>query len=168
MKQTSEWPGEWLRGVLGLAVLRMLDDGPTYGYAIAVRLEEAGFGTIKGGTLYPLLGRLEASGSLTVQWRAGQGGPGRKYYSITEEGRRRLSEQAASWRRFADVVDGVLAGPSAAPDPAPSESASPGPVPQNPAPHDGSAAGPGSAPETSNGPEPTPDSAPREDLRCHG
>ncbi|WP_129656893.1 PadR family transcriptional regulator [Rothia halotolerans] len=115
MKQTSEWPGEWLRGVLGFAVLRMLDDGPTYGYAIAARLEEAGFGTVKGGTLYPLLGRLEAAGSLTVQWRAGQGGPGRKYYSITEEGRRSLGEQAASWRRFAEVVDGVLTGASATP-----------------------------------------------------
>ncbi|WP_373689255.1 PadR family transcriptional regulator [Rothia santali] len=114
MKQTSEWPGEWLRGVLGFAVLRMLVDGPTYGYAIAARLEEAGFGAIKGGTLYPLLGRLEAAGAVAVEWRAGQGGPGRKYYSLTEEGRRSLEEQTGRWRRFAGVVDGVLGGPDAA------------------------------------------------------
>ena len=57
---STPWPGDWLRGVLEIAVLRCLaDGGPSYGYAIALALEEAGLGQVKGGTLYPLLGRLE-------------------------------------------------------------------------------------------------------------
>ena len=36
------WPTEWLRGVLELAVLRTLADGPTYGYALASRLADEG------------------------------------------------------------------------------------------------------------------------------
>ncbi len=55
---SPSWPSEWLRGVLDLCVLRVLADGPTYGYAITTELARRGFGTVKGGTLYPLLGRL--------------------------------------------------------------------------------------------------------------
>jgi PadR family transcriptional regulator PadR len=100
----EDWPGEWLRGVLPQAVLRVLDDGPTYGYAIAARLAAAGFGEIKGGTLYPLLGRLETAGHVSVEWRAGEGGPGRKYYEVTPSGRQHLAELTARWSRFAATV----------------------------------------------------------------
>ncbi len=51
-----------MRGVLSLCVLRVVADGPTYGYAIAARLADAGLGTVKGGTLYPLLTRLQTEG----------------------------------------------------------------------------------------------------------
>lgn len=95
------WPSEWLRGLLSLAVLRVLADGPTYGYAIAAALEDAGFGVIKGGTLYPLLSRLEVAEHVSAQWREGDGGPGRKYFEITSSGRALLAEQAQQWREFA-------------------------------------------------------------------
>lgn len=104
MTEIREWPGEWLRGVLPQVVLRVLADGPTYGYAIAARLADAGIGDIKGGTLYPLLGRLEAAGHLAVEWRPGEGGPGRKYYEITPAGRHHLEDLADRWTRFAEVV----------------------------------------------------------------
>ena len=99
-----EWPSEWLRGVLELVVLRVLADGASYGYAIAGRLTDGGFGVIKGGTLYPLLTRLEASGDVTTHWSAGEGGPGRKYFELSVSGRRRLAETSDQWRRFAGVV----------------------------------------------------------------
>lgn len=97
----GSWPSEWLRGVLSLAVLRALADGPTYGYALATALEEAGFGTIKGGTLYPLLSRLEAAALVQTEWRAGDGGPGRKYFLLTAAGRAELTAQADLWAAFA-------------------------------------------------------------------
>lgn len=104
------WPSEWLRGTLTLAVMRVLADGPTYGYAIGVRLEEAGFGAIKGGTLYPLLSRLEASHLVETEWRAGDGGPGRKYFQLTPAGRADFDAQAALYRSFCDQTLGFLAG----------------------------------------------------------
>ncbi|MBX6748876.1 MAG: PadR family transcriptional regulator [Micromonosporaceae bacterium] len=94
------WPGEWLRGVLELCVLGVLADGPTYGYAIAGRLAEAGLGTVKGGTLYPLLARLEGEGLVSSSWHAGEGGPGRKYFVLTAAGRRELRARARLWERF--------------------------------------------------------------------
>lgn len=110
MTEANPYPSEWLRGVLALAVQRVLAAGPTYGYAIAIGLEEAGFGTIKGGTLYPLLGRLEESGLVTAEWRAGDGGPGRKYYALTDQGRTAFAADSRSWTEFAlRVVDFVAA-----------------------------------------------------------
>ena len=56
---TTTQHSEWLRGVLGLCVLRTMADGPAYGYAIAPEPAQAGLGDVKGGTLHPLLARLE-------------------------------------------------------------------------------------------------------------
>ncbi|MGY1856092.1 PadR family transcriptional regulator [Modestobacter sp. SYSU DS0290] len=107
----NPWPAQWLRGVLELAVLAVVDRGETYGYRIAADLEEAGFGVVKGGTLYPLLARLEEDGAVAATWREGESGPGRKWYSATPAGRRRLREQGASWRAFAQVTADLLPDP---------------------------------------------------------
>ena len=107
----SGWPSEWLRGVLELCVLRVLADGETYGYAIATRLAEDGLGTVKGGTLYPLLTRLEAVGLVTALWRAGEGGPGRKYYALTDAGRADLGSTTQAWAHFSSVTAAILSAP---------------------------------------------------------
>ncbi|WP_309135155.1 PadR family transcriptional regulator [Cellulomonas sp.] len=107
---TADWPGEWLRGVLTLCVLRVLADGPTYGYDIAQRLDAAGLGEVKGGTLYPLLGRLHTAGLVREEWRPGEGGPGRKYYELTDDGRARLGRDAVEWARFADLTRAFVTG----------------------------------------------------------
>lgn len=102
------WPGDWLRGVLGVCVLRVLAEGPTYGYAIGARLAGAGLGAPKGGTLYPLLTRFEQAGWVEVEWRAGEGGPGRKYYALTPAGYAHLDAQAARWARFAHLTTALV------------------------------------------------------------
>lgn len=107
----DDWPSDWLRGILGLLVLRVLAEGPTYGYAIAVRLAEAGLGTLKGGTLYPLLSRFERDGLVTVDWRAGEGGPGRKYYLMTDRGHAELLVEGDRWARFAALTTAHVAPP---------------------------------------------------------
>jgi PadR family transcriptional regulator PadR len=105
----ANWPGEWLRGPLEMMTLAVVAEGETYGYLIAARLEEAGIGTVKGGTLYPILARLEQAGALTSEWRQGDGGPGRKYYSATPAGRARLDEQRRRWLLFTECTTALLA-----------------------------------------------------------
>lgn len=107
----SGWPSEWLRGVLELCVLRVLAEGETYGYAIATRLADDGLGTVKGGTLYPLLTRLESAGLVSALWRAGEGGPGRKYYALTDAGRADLESTTAAWADFSSVTATILSAP---------------------------------------------------------
>lgn len=108
--EEMEVPWTWLRGILDLCLLGLLADGEAYGYDLMRRLEEHGIGPVPGGSLYPALLRLEKRGHLAAQWRAGEGGPGRKYYSLTPEGRATLAEEVRVWRVFSGAVDGVLDG----------------------------------------------------------
>ncbi|MGJ9420926.1 PadR family transcriptional regulator [Aeromicrobium sp. CF3.5] len=101
-------PTEWLRAVLPLATLAIVAEEETYGYAVGQRLQAAGLGTIKGGTLYPILNRLEADELLTSSWREGVGGPGRKFFAVTEQGRAHLDARAAAWASFTERAAGLL------------------------------------------------------------
>ncbi|MFC7341398.1 PadR family transcriptional regulator [Saccharopolyspora griseoalba] len=93
---------QWLRGVLDLVVLALLaEGGEGYGYTLLQRLADAGLPDMKAGTLYPLLNRLAADGLLAAEWRAGEGGPGRKFFALTDEGRAVLGEMGPKWIEFA-------------------------------------------------------------------
>jgi PadR family transcriptional regulator PadR len=96
-----------MRGTLALAVLGIIAEGATYGYAIIERLEAAGLGSIKGGTLYPLLARLESDELVAPIWHVGQGGPDRKYLSLTTAGRNQLIEHRKQWRQFNSIIDNL-------------------------------------------------------------
>lgn len=106
--EPQQWPGEWMRGVLSLCVLAVVAEEETYGYAVAQRLQGAGLGTVKGGTLYPVLARLEQDGLLASTWREGSGGPGRKFFAATPAGRAALRERTTSWLTFTERATGLL------------------------------------------------------------
>jgi transcriptional regulator, PadR family len=104
----ESWPSEWLRGVLGPAVLSVLSEGEAYGYLIAQRLEQGGLGRVKGGTLYPLLARYEAAGYLKSSWQEGDGGPGRKFFAITAEGAQELGRLRERWAMFSHLAGAII------------------------------------------------------------
>ena len=99
---------QWLRGVLDRCVLSALTNGERYGYELSQQLANAGLGTVKGGTLYPLLARLEKAGYVATEWREGSQGPGRKYYSLTDSGHLHLKTQASNWKTFSSLVERLL------------------------------------------------------------
>jgi PadR family transcriptional regulator, regulatory protein PadR len=97
------------RGALEYCVLALLARTERYGFDIARTLGSID-GMVTGeGTLYPLLARLKKDGHVTTRWRESDAGPPRKYYAITEEGRRALADFMAQWRLFRDAVDDILA-----------------------------------------------------------
>jgi len=96
------------RGALEYCVLALLAEEERYGFDI-VRTLGAIDGMVTGeGTLYPLLSRLRKDGHVSTRWRESDAGPPRKYYAITEEGRRALADFTAQWRLFRDAVDSML------------------------------------------------------------
>jgi len=97
-----------MRGVLSLCVLSIVAEGETYGYAVAQRLQAAGLGAVRGGTLYPVLARLEVDGLLVSSWREGAGGPGRKFFAITPAGRSGLAGRSNEWTTFADRASALI------------------------------------------------------------
>lgn len=101
---------QWLKGTLDLCVLGVLRDGEAYGYQLARLLGEAGMGVIKGGTLYPILKRLELDGLVSVVWRDSESGPNRKYYTLTGSGREMLDRAGKEWETYAATVSRIIHG----------------------------------------------------------
>lgn len=101
---TPDLPADWVRMVLPTAILGVVADQALHGYGIARTLGVRGLGTPRGGSLYPVLARLERDGLITAQWRAGESGPGRKEYTITDRGRERLDSDRRAWTALGDVL----------------------------------------------------------------
>src|ERR671930_357899 len=97
-----------LRGVLDLCLLAVMDEGPAYGYEMTKRLRARGLSIVGEGSIYPALARLEREGLVDTYRAASNGGPPRKYYRPSREGRRALAAGVAEWRAARDAVDGVL------------------------------------------------------------
>lgn len=97
-----------MRGALLMCVLAIVAEEETYGYAIAQRLQSAGLGSVKGGTLYPILTRLEEDGWVTSRWEAGGGGPGRKYFTATAAGRAAHRTLTDDWITFTERATALM------------------------------------------------------------
>ncbi|MBG6226582.1 PadR family transcriptional regulator PadR [Arthrobacter sp. CAN_A2] len=102
----AQWPLPWIRASLDLAVLGCLVDGPLHGYGIALRLEARGFGRPRGGSLYPVLSRLEDAGYVQARWEQADAGPSRKIYSLTEPGRQHLADGLTRWQALTRALSG--------------------------------------------------------------
>ena len=99
---------QWLRGVLDLCLLAVVEHKPAYGYEMTTRLTEAGLGVVADGSIYPALGRLERDGLVTSFRVPSEGGPPRKYYEISTPGRKALERGRRNWAEFVTGVAGVL------------------------------------------------------------
>lgn len=111
MTEFADIQNRWLRGLLEACVLVVLQASPAYGYEIASRFEESGLSRPKGGTLYPILARLEKDGLVEPQWVEGASGPSRKYYSLTAAGTTTAQTIGPEWRLFVDRVSSLLNQP---------------------------------------------------------
>ena len=93
------------RGVIVLAVLSRLNQ-EQYGYSLIKSLAEAGL-EIDQGTLYPLLRRLEGQGLLQSAWRVETDRP-RRYYVLSDEGRKLLPRLKEEWTTIVDMMGKLL------------------------------------------------------------
>ena len=103
--QTQGLVQELRRGVIVLSVLSQLDE-EQYGYSLMKRLEDLGM-QIDQGTLYPLLRRLEDQNLLKSDWRIDTSRP-RRYYILSDLGKKVLKEMTAEWSRIKSTVDNLL------------------------------------------------------------
>jgi PadR family transcriptional regulator PadR len=100
----------FLAGTLELIVLQLLEAEPTNGYDLTLRIQAISKDVlnVNAGSLYPALYRLEQRGLLRPAWAKSESGRRTKVYSVTAAGRRHLSEQRASWERFAGALTAIL------------------------------------------------------------
>lgn len=97
-----------LHGVLDMCLMAVIREEPSYGYEMANKLTERGLGLASEGSIYPILSRLQRSGMIEGYLVQSSGGPARKYYRITDKGRRSLETWVGEWRAFRSAVDSVL------------------------------------------------------------
>ena len=95
------------RGMLDICVLAAIRDTDSYGYKIIRDMKP--YVEISESTLYPILRRLESADCLTVR-SAEHNGRLRKYYSITEKGRERLSEFQEDWKQILAIYAFISKG----------------------------------------------------------
>ncbi len=99
------------KGVLDMLVLRLLKSEAKYGYQIIQEMREKSGETflLKDGTLYPILYRLEDDGLVVSKWSEAVGKQvPRKYYEITEEGKRALADICEVWKRISDGAARIM------------------------------------------------------------
>jgi len=90
------------KGSAELLVLAQLEDRPLHGYEIGMEIERRTRGAVSFqiASLYPVLYRLERKGLIAGQWVEKAGQRRRRYYKLTRNGRKVLSEQRRSWSEF--------------------------------------------------------------------
>ena len=99
---------QYKKGVLELCVLSQLSKNDCYGYDVSEFLSKQI--DISDGTVYPILRKLKSDGLVTTYLSESSGGPPRKYYSLTELGRKLYELQKAQWLEFSKTVEGIITG----------------------------------------------------------
>ena len=99
-----------IRGHINTIILRTLYDGDKYGYEIINEIEEKSKGqySLKQPTLYSALKRLEGQDYVTSYWGGVSNGGRRKYFQITDKGKKIVEQNLAEWEYSRTVIDSLI------------------------------------------------------------
>jgi len=107
MKDTNEQNSQLRKGLLELAVLLVISRGPVYASDILKELKSNQLLVVEG-TLYPLLSRLKNEGDLDYQWQESKNGPPRKYYQLTNSGKKNLTQILSTWNNLNQSINSLI------------------------------------------------------------
>lgn len=97
------------KGVLEMLVLDTICKGSTYGYELMTGLKARSNAlfSLKEGTLYPILYRLEDDGLIQSSWSQGEGRVApKKMYTATAQGQQERHRRWQIWGAFVSAVEG--------------------------------------------------------------
>jgi PadR family transcriptional regulator PadR len=94
------------KGILEYCILSVLAKQDAYVAEILDTLKEAKLIVVEG-TIYPLLTRLKNASLLAYRWEESTGGPPRKYYTLTDEGKEFLEELSQTWQDLQFAVNTI-------------------------------------------------------------
>lgn len=99
-----------MKGSSDSLLLCLIGQQPMYGYQIIKELESRseGYFKFKEGTLYPALHRLEKAGLILGEWQKLPNGRRRRYYYITDKGRRVMVAERTQWRDFLNAMNRII------------------------------------------------------------
>ena len=99
-----------LSGSNSMLLMKLLEEKDMYGYEMIKEMEERSKNifSFKEGTLYPILHSLENENYIEAYWDSSNGNRKRKYYKITDAGKKVLLEKEKEWKLFSSTVNNVL------------------------------------------------------------
>lgn len=97
-----------LKGVLDGCVLELISHHEIYGYDLIKGLQDKGFTDIKGGTIYPLLQKLEKNQLISGNSKPSSEGPNRKYFTLTKKGVEELQQFKIQWNLLTATVENIF------------------------------------------------------------
>jgi PadR family transcriptional regulator PadR len=105
-----------VKGTLDVLVLKALAWGPMHGFEVAAWLEQQSGGALAldDSGLYQALYRLEGRRLITAEWGMTENNRRARYYRVTRAGRTHLTQETATWVRYARTVTDILTGPAPA------------------------------------------------------
>lgn len=109
-RKPAVWQTQLRKGLVEFVVLLLLRRREAYGYQILEELTKSPAFEITESTLYPVLARLAKEGALAVRIEKSPHGPPRRYYRVTGEGRRLLSEMQHQWLQVAHSLQSLIHG----------------------------------------------------------
>lgn len=98
-------------GTLVLLILRVLQQGPLHGYAVAQKIRTLSSDqlSVEEGSLYPALQKLLANGWVKAEWTTSDTGRQVRSYRITAKGLKQLEAEQGDYQRMADAIAAILA-----------------------------------------------------------
>ena len=95
-----------------MLILKLLEQEDMYGYQMIeqLRARSKNVFDMKAGTLYPLLHQLEQKGYLIAYEESAGEARVRKYYHLTDKGRKYLAQREQDWKVFSGAIGNVLGG----------------------------------------------------------
>lgn len=102
---------ELLKGSTTMLILNLLEKENMYGYQMIKKLSERSDNVfeLKEGTLYPILHTLEENNYIISYWDETTA-KRRKYYSITDLGKKFLKQKQKEWKVFSSSINNVIGG----------------------------------------------------------
>lgn len=103
-------PTDLIQGTLDLLILKIVALQPMHGWAIGERIKQMSKDVLQvgPGSLYPALHKLESAGWIEAEWSLNEASRRVKFYSITKEGRRRLQQETAGWKRLSGAISSIV------------------------------------------------------------
>jgi len=101
-----------MKGSTTMLILNLLSTSDMYGYQMVKELEMRSDDTftLKEGTMYPILHSLESEGMVESYWDESTSARKRKYYHITDKGKKLLNEKKKEWEVYSRTVNKVIGG----------------------------------------------------------
>ena len=103
-------PDDLVQGTLEMLILKTLALEPNHGYGVALRIEQISGGVfrVNPGSLLPALSRMERAGHVQSEWRATENNRRAKYYQLTTQGDKALTQETAQWLRRQAAIARIL------------------------------------------------------------